>query len=160
MVQLQNKSLVTKWCRFQSEHFGCDRLRERSEPVCEPPGPYPRCRGLPVGTGREAAGPCAHRQEAGQAGISYIFLKGLSHEIDIKKTDKFTELGLSNGRGWFFKCFRGSNDFKMQRDPYLGQDLPSSDPVPLSTDPAKKGISKVQKIELFDKVFLTQKNCY
>jgi hypothetical protein len=28
-------------------------------------------------------------------------LKGLSHEIDSKNFDKFTELGLTKGRGWF-----------------------------------------------------------
>jgi hypothetical protein len=28
-------------------------------------------------------------------------LKGQSHEIDFKNFDKFTERGLTNGRGWF-----------------------------------------------------------
>ena len=31
-----------------------------------------------------------------------LLLKGLSHEIDFKNFDKFTELGLTKGRGWFF----------------------------------------------------------
>jgi hypothetical protein len=49
-------------------------------------------------------------------GLDFGTLKGLSHEIDFKNFDqKFTELGLNKGRGWFLNFLGGSNDFKMQK---------------------------------------------
>ncbi len=42
-------------------------------------------------------------------------LKGLSHEINKKNFDKFTEPCLSKGRGCFFKFFKGSNDCIKQK---------------------------------------------
>ncbi len=44
----------------------------------------------------------------------YLF-KGLSHEIDLKNFDKFTERSLIKERGWFLNTFRGSDDFIMQK---------------------------------------------
>jgi hypothetical protein len=53
----------------------------------------------------------------GGGGIGLIRnLKGLSHEIDFKNFDqKFTELGLTKGRGWFLNFLGGSNEFKTQK---------------------------------------------
>ncbi len=38
---------------------------------------------------------------SGDCVMEKVYLKGLSNEIDLKNFDKFTELGLSKGRGWF-----------------------------------------------------------
>jgi hypothetical protein len=44
--------------------------------------------------------------------LSYAaHVKELSHEIKLKK---FTELGLSKGRGWLLNFLRGSDDFLVQ----------------------------------------------
>jgi hypothetical protein len=40
--------------------------------------------------------------------MSLTALKGLSHEIDFQNFDKFTELGLTKGRGWFLNFLGAS----------------------------------------------------
>jgi hypothetical protein len=49
---------------------------------------YPNCR------------PCECSAQVPDVVVSYA-LSLLSHEIDLKSFDKFTELGLTKGRGWF-----------------------------------------------------------
>jgi hypothetical protein len=44
-------------------------------------------------------------------GGTRLSLEGLSHEIDFKNVDKYTELSLSKGRGWFLN-FLGAHNAK------------------------------------------------